>query len=126
MCEQQEGWICHVCKSEFASELVDSIVVVERGRATWCCGAACTLQMVQSIEGELEQPTVDLTTKVHPDLGLSVRSRKALQLLDITTLGDLVGVTECELAALKNFGPTSLNEIKAALASRGLSLRKVR
>ncbi len=57
------------------------------------------------------------------DLQLSVRSRKCLQRLGIMTLGELVVRTEPELLATKNFGQTSLNEIKEQLATFGLSLR---
>src|SRR5689334_14020356 len=59
------------------------------------------------------------------DLELSVRSRKALQRLNINTLGDLAARTEDELLGCKNFGQTSLNEIKQQLTSFGLGLRKL-
>ena len=59
------------------------------------------------------------------DLELSVRSRKALQRLNIITLGELAARTEDELLGCKNFGQTSLNEIKQQLAAFGLSLRKL-
>jgi DNA-directed RNA polymerase subunit alpha len=57
------------------------------------------------------------------DLNLSVRARKALQLLNIQTLGDLVSHTEAELMGVKNFGATSLAEVKSKLAEYGLELR---
>jgi DNA-directed RNA polymerase subunit alpha len=57
------------------------------------------------------------------DLQLSVRSRKCLQKLKIRTLGELVQKTEAELLGVKNFGVTSLNEIKKILSGFGLSLR---
>lgn len=53
---------------------------------------------------------------------LSVRSRNCLKKMNINTLGDLLRITEAELLAYKNFGETSLNEIKALLASRNLKL----
>jgi len=59
------------------------------------------------------------------DLQLSVRARKALQLLNIQSLGDLASRTEAELMGVKNFGATSLKEIKDRLAEAGLSLRKL-
>ncbi len=59
------------------------------------------------------------------EVELSVRSRKCLQRLNITTLGELAMRTEAELLAAKNFGQTSLNEIKQRLTEHGLSLRKV-
>lgn len=57
------------------------------------------------------------------DLQLSVRARKALQLLNIQTLGDLVSHTEAELMGVKNFGQTSLVEVKERLGEYGLTLR---
>ena len=59
------------------------------------------------------------------DLELSVRSRKALQRLNINSLGELAARTEDELLGCKNFGQTSLNEIKQQLASFGMGLRKL-
>ena len=57
------------------------------------------------------------------DLKLSVRARKALQLLDIQSLGDLASHTEAELMGVKNFGATSLVEVRERLAENGLALR---
>jgi len=57
------------------------------------------------------------------DLELSVRSRKCLQRLGISTLGELAMRSESELLTTKNFGQTSLTEIKRQLALHGLSLR---
>jgi DNA-directed RNA polymerase subunit alpha len=59
------------------------------------------------------------------DLNLSVRARKALQLLNIQTLGDLVAHTEAELMGVKNFGATSLQEVKDKLSEYGLRLREL-
>ncbi|HBO42490.1 MAG TPA: RNA polymerase subunit alpha domain protein [Planctomycetaceae bacterium] len=56
------------------------------------------------------------------DFELSVRSRNCLQKMDIHTLGDLCRCTEQELLASKNFGETSLIEIREMLTSRGLRL----
>lgn len=53
---------------------------------------------------------------------LSVRSRNCLQKMGIHTLGDLCRCSEQELLASKNFGETSLSEIKDMLASKGLRL----
>jgi DNA-directed RNA polymerase subunit alpha len=67
----------------------------------------------------------EIVTKPVADLELSVRSRKALQRLNILTLGELAARTEDELLGCKNFGHTSLNEVKQILASFGLELRKL-
>ncbi len=56
------------------------------------------------------------------DFELSVRSRNCLQKMGIMTLGDLCRCTEQELLASKNFGETSLIEIKEMLATKGLRL----
>ncbi len=56
------------------------------------------------------------------DFELSVRSRNCLVKMNIRTLGDLVKKTEAELLAYKNFGETSLNEIKEILRNKGLRL----
>jgi len=58
-------------------------------------------------------------------LELSVRARKALQLLNITTIGELASRTEAELMGVKNFGATSLHEIKERLVQHGLTLRQL-
>lgn len=56
-------------------------------------------------------------------LNLSVRARKAIQMLNIQTLGDLAIRTEAELMGIKNFGTTSLVEINEGLRAHGLELR---
>src|SRR5205823_3237754 len=56
------------------------------------------------------------------DFELSVRSRNCLKKMNLRSLGDLLKTTEQELLSYKNFGETSLNEIKALLASKGLRL----
>ena len=57
------------------------------------------------------------------DLNLSVRARRDLQLLNIQTLGDLASHTEAELMGVKNFGATSLVEVRERLHESGLALR---
>jgi DNA-directed RNA polymerase subunit alpha len=56
------------------------------------------------------------------EMELSVRARRCLQRLNIDRLGDLIQHTEADLLATRNFGVTSLNEIKARLSEFGLSL----
>ena len=56
-------------------------------------------------------------------LELSVRARKCLQKLNINTINELVDRTEAELLGCKNFGMTSLTEIKQRLGDYNLSLR---
>ena len=59
------------------------------------------------------------------DFELSVRSRNCLQKMGIHTLGDLARTTEEEILASKNFGETSLVEIRDMLSSKGLSLGQI-
>lgn len=51
---------------------------------------------------------------------LSVRSRNCLQKMGIQTLGDLTKASEPELLGSKNFGETSLVEIREMMANKGL------
>jgi DNA-directed RNA polymerase subunit alpha len=103
--------------------------------------AAKGLRLGQSLEdskGVIRRPAVAATTgggggggspellaKSVVDLELSVRSRKALQRLNINTIGELASRTEAELLGCKNFGQTSLNEIKQQLTTFGIDLRKL-
>jgi DNA-directed RNA polymerase subunit alpha len=56
------------------------------------------------------------------DFELSVRSRNCLAAMDIMTLGDLTEISEQELLAGKNFGETSLLEIRELLSAHGLRI----
>jgi DNA-directed RNA polymerase subunit alpha len=67
----------------------------------------------------------EVLAKSVADLELSVRSRKALQRLNINSLAELASRTEDELLGCKNFGQTSLNEIKQQLGTFGMGLRKL-
>jgi DNA-directed RNA polymerase subunit alpha len=66
----------------------------------------------------------DVLNKPLSEIEFSGRSRKCLQRLGLMTLGEVTLKTEAELLATKNFGQTSLNEVKHKLAEFGLSLRK--
>jgi DNA-directed RNA polymerase subunit alpha len=78
-----------------------------------------------SDQSATEDEDEKLVSKSVDDLQLSVRARKCLQNLNIRILGDLTRRTEAELLGVKNFGVTSLNEIKKAISSIGLSLRSL-
>jgi DNA-directed RNA polymerase subunit alpha len=72
-------------------------------------------------EKEQERMEMLLRTPLN-DFELSVRSRNCLARLGVKSLGDLIRHTEEDLLAHKNFGETSLQEIKDLLASKGLYL----
>ena len=57
------------------------------------------------------------------ELNLSVRARKCMTKLGINTIGELVRRTGEDLMECKNFGVTSLNEVREKLTERSLRLR---
>ncbi len=57
------------------------------------------------------------------DLNLSVRARKCLSRLGIMSIGELMNRSPDELLGVRNFGVTSLNEIRAKLGEMGVALR---
>lgn len=76
------------------------------------------------VETDVQAPP-EVLKKSIDELELSVRAKRALTKLNVQTLQDLIAKTEAELLACKNFGITSLNEIKEKLAQFNLSLRKL-
>ncbi|HUU18521.1 MAG TPA: DNA-directed RNA polymerase subunit alpha C-terminal domain-containing protein [Sedimentisphaerales bacterium] len=96
------------------------------------------LTLGMALEAELMMPSVEISdqavaidedeglrNKPVDDLQLSVRARKCVQKLNLRTIGELTHKTEAELLGCKNFGVTSLNEIKKSLTNLGLSLRSL-
>jgi len=77
--------------------------------------AARTLLGIEPEKGDVHSKDIE-------ELELSVRSRNAMKLLGIATLGDLAKLSEKDLMQVKNFGQTSMNEVKEKLAEFGLSL----
>jgi DNA-directed RNA polymerase subunit alpha len=73
-----------------------------------------TLKQQQKLEHLLSRPVTDFE--------LSVRSRNCLAGMDIKSLGDLTKITEAELLAGKNFGETSLKEVRELMALHGLKV----
>ena len=83
--------------------------------------SAYTMVYDETTQREHEQRSAILDVPI-TDFELSVRSRNCLRQMGLRTLGDLLQSTEAELLAYKNFGETSLNEIKALLDQRGMKL----
>lgn len=81
---------------------------------------AARRQILEKLKGSGREAALN---KPVSELQLSVRARKALQLLNIQTIGDLCSHTEAELMGIKNFGATSLVEVREKLGEMGLSLR---
>jgi DNA-directed RNA polymerase subunit alpha len=72
---------------------------------------------------ELSQEEKALLAKPISDLNLSVRARKCMTKLGIQTVGELIIHTGDELMECKNFGVTSLNEVRERLGELGLKLK---
>lgn len=85
--------------------------------------AMAASEMVYDEEAQRRQDRLGQLLKIPvTDFELSVRSRNCLQKMGIMTLGDLTRTTEQDLLASKNFGETSLTEIKEMMSSKGLQL----
>jgi DNA-directed RNA polymerase subunit alpha len=67
------------------------------------------------VQANLERPVTDLN--------LSVRARKCMNRLNIQTIGELIRKTADEMLECKNFGVTSLNEIREKLALSPFELK---
>lgn len=83
--------------------------------------ASLNMVVHEELEREQDRRSKILQTPV-TDFELSVRSRNCLNKMNIASLGDLITKTEAELLSYKNFGETSLAEIKEMLKSKGLRL----
>lgn len=73
-------------------------------------------------EEEKRSLVMELLSKSIDELDLSVRAKNCLDAVTLRTIGDLVKQTESELLKVRNFGKTSLKEIKKKLADLNLSL----
>ena len=56
------------------------------------------------------------------DVAFSVRVRSCLERLGVVTLADVIALSEEKLLSCKNFGQTSLDEVKQLLGEHGLNL----
>jgi DNA-directed RNA polymerase subunit alpha len=83
--------------------------------------SSLSMEYDEDTEKRSEKRNVLLETPV-TDFELSVRARNCLKKMNIRTLGDLLKITEAELLGYKNFGETSLEEIKQMLTNKGLHL----
>jgi DNA-directed RNA polymerase alpha subunit len=70
---------------------------------------------------EAERERQLLATPIE-QLGFSVRTYNCLKLANVDTLGELAGKTEDRLVSIRNFGRSSLAEVKVRLAEHDLKL----
>ncbi len=80
------------------------------------------LEKTDKKEDATDEIDQKLATSVS-ELDLSVRASNCLAATNIKTLGDLVTKREDELLGLKNFGKTTLTEVKKRLTQLGLSFK---
>jgi DNA-directed RNA polymerase subunit alpha len=126
------GDLLHISESEllsyknFGETSLKEIKIILESKGLHLGGTEEDAQLI-STEMDIENGQIDeneeLLSKSVEDINLSVRARKCLQKLELMTLGEVVQKTEAELLGCKNFGLTSLTEIKKALTGVGLSLR---
>jgi len=84
-------------------------------------GAAPGLPAIPGMPGAAGQDPTDVSIE---KLDLSIRARRCMDNLEIRTVGDLIRHSEAELLASKNFGQTSLNEVRRKLEQFGMSLKR--
>ncbi len=78
---------------------------------------------IQALLEGAEPPEDDRLSNPVSALNLSVRASNCLQAAKIETIGDLIEKTPAELLKIKNFGRTSLTEVRTRLEEIGLSLK---
>jgi DNA-directed RNA polymerase subunit alpha len=82
-------------------------------------------RIVPRRERPLDKAEIDLERALNMslcELELSVRATNCLESEAITTVRDLVSRSDEELLEVRNFGLTTLKEVRAKLAGRGLRL----
>jgi len=71
--------------------------------------------------GEVDDALAEKLNMEISQLQLSVRANNCLEAENIVTVGQLVKFTESQLLKVRNFGKTSLKEVKALITEMGLS-----
>ncbi len=104
--------------------ILDTYPLHERAQL-YLSDARASLNMYYDEEARKKEHRVGqmLNTPIS-EFQLSVRSRNCLAKLGVNTLGDMAKKTEQELLTCKNFGETSLREVRELLRQRGLTLAK--
>jgi len=78
------------------------------------------LELGEVVDLAVSSPDLDLPIE---DLDLSERPNNCLKRAQVNTVGELLTKTEDDLLNITNFGQKSLDEVKAKLDERGLTLR---
>jgi DNA-directed RNA polymerase subunit alpha len=78
------------------------------------------LELGDVVDATVSSPDLDLPIE---ELDLSERPNNCLKRAQVNTVGELLTKTEDDLLNITNFGQKSLDEVKAKLDERGLTLR---
>ena len=78
------------------------------------------LELGEIVDVAVSSPDLELPIE---DLDLSERPNNCLKRAQVNTVGELLTKTEDDLLNITNFGQKSLDEVKAKLDERGLTLR---
>ncbi|MBV1893284.1 MAG: DNA-directed RNA polymerase subunit alpha [Ilumatobacteraceae bacterium] len=78
------------------------------------------LELGEIVDATVTSPDLDLPIE---DLDLSERPNNCLKRAQVNTVGELLTKNEDDLLNITNFGQKSLDEVKAKLDERGLTLR---
>ena len=78
------------------------------------------LELGEVVDATVSSPDLELPIE---DLDLSERPNNCLKRAQVNTVGELLTKTEDDLLNITNFGQKSLDEVKAKLDERGLTLR---
>jgi DNA-directed RNA polymerase subunit alpha len=78
------------------------------------------LELGEVVDATVSSPDLDLPIE---DLDLSERPNNCLKRAQVNTVGELLTKNEDDLLNITNFGQKSLDEVKAKLDERGLTLR---
>jgi len=84
---------------------------------------ARTGRAISALEAGEDIPVQERLNMSAEELELTTRSRKCLERLGVTTVGQLIQLSTKQLLAVPNFGATSLKEIETKLGALGLSLK---
>ncbi len=79
------------------------------------------LEAVAESKAEVTDELQAQSEKSVTELDLSVRASNCLEAANIKTIGELISLTEDEVLSIRNFGRTTLKEVKKKLAQLGLS-----
>lgn len=93
----------------------------ELGKQMEAIGAEVPAGVLEGVEETTAKEIRDKLKLPVSVLEPSVRAENCLAAANIQTLGDLVKMNEVDVLKIKNFGKTSLKEIKKKLADMGLS-----